>query len=74
MLWIQNVTPEDRPDDQPHDYVVRLNRNPPLATFQHVRNKGAAACLRAAADAIEAEEKRKEQELVQWALNTSQRK
>ena len=52
-LWIQNVTQGDRPDDQPHDYVVRINQRPPLATFQHVRADGAAACLRAAADAIE---------------------
>lgn len=51
MLWIQNVSPDAhrRPDDQPHDYVVRINNQPPLARFQHVRAKGAAACLRAAA-------------------------
>lgn len=53
MLWIQNITPAYRPDDQPHDYVVRINNHPPLATFRHVRNEGPAACLRAAADAIE---------------------
>lgn len=53
-LWIQNVTDGDRPDDEPHDYVVRINRQEPLAVFQHVRSLGAAECLRAAADAIDA--------------------
>ena len=53
-LWIQNITP-GRPDDQPHLYKVAINQNPPLAYFQHVRAAGAAACLRAAADAIEAQ-------------------
>ena len=55
-LWIQNVTPggiTGRPDDQPHDYVVRIN-DKELGRFQHVRALGAAACLRAAADAIDA--------------------
>lgn len=52
-LWIQNVTQDDRPDSEPHDYVVRINQQPPLASFQHVRAKGAAECLRAAADAID---------------------
>lgn len=51
-LWIQNVTEGDRSDDELHDYVVRINHNPPLAAFKHVRSRGAAACLRAAADAI----------------------
>lgn len=53
-LWIQNVTDGDRSDDEPHDYVVRINWQEPLATFQHVRSLGAAECLRAAADAIDA--------------------
>lgn len=53
-LWIQNVTKGKRPDTEPHDYVVRINWEKPLATFQHVRSFGAAECLRAAADAIEA--------------------
>ncbi|MBS7699199.1 MULTISPECIES: hypothetical protein [unclassified Chelatococcus] len=54
MLWIQNVTPEGfaRSDDQPHDYVLKINRNE-LARFQHIRAKGAAECLRAAADAFD---------------------
>lgn len=59
MLWIQNVTPEGvgssgRSDDLPHDYTVQVNREPPLARFRHVRSLGAAECLRAAADAIDA--------------------
>lgn len=55
MLWIQNVSPDfhTRPDDVPHDYTVQVNDQPPLARFTHVRNLGAAACLRAAADAID---------------------
>jgi len=59
-LWIQNISRDfdTRPDDQPHDYAVRINNDPPLATFRHVRALGAAACLRAAAEAIETEEKR----------------
>ncbi len=56
MLWIQNITEGDRPDNEPHEYAVRINRNTPLAHFQHVRSEGAAACLRRAADAIEAGE------------------
>lgn len=60
MIWVHNVTPDDRPDDEPHDYEVKINRMPPLARFQHVRSKGAAECLRAAADAIEAAQARTE--------------
>lgn len=53
-LWIQNITGDpSRPDDQTHDYAVRVNNGRPLALFQHVRTDGAAACLRAAADAID---------------------
>ena len=60
-LWIQNISPDvaTRPSDHPHDYAVRINNEPPLATFQHVRANGAAACLRAAADAIDAQEQEK---------------
>lgn len=55
-LWIQNIT--DDPlvsDDELSDYAVQINNAPPLATFQHRRIDGAAACLRAAADAIDAQ-------------------
>lgn len=54
-LWIQNITPAPLPaDSEPHLYAVRINQHPPMATFQHVRGLGAAACLRAAADALDA--------------------
>lgn len=54
-LWIQNITPDPiPPDTEAHLYAVRINQHPPLATFSHMRALGAAACLRAAADAIDA--------------------
>lgn len=55
-LIIQNVTPNprDRGNDELHDYVVRVNSSRPIAHFQHRRDLGAAECLRAAADAIDA--------------------
>lgn len=54
-LWIQNITADPFvPDRHPSDYVVRINDDPPLAFFAHCRVDGAAACLRAAADATEA--------------------
>lgn len=52
-LWIQNITEGTRTNDQEHDYAVRINNDPPLAFFQHIRSRGAAECLRAAADAID---------------------
>lgn len=56
MLWIHNISKPGTLDSEPHTYTVQINREPPLATFMHVRNRGAAECLRAAADAIEAQE------------------
>ena len=35
-----------------NDYVVRINHQT-VATFKHERRKGLAACLRAAAEAVE---------------------
>lgn len=52
-LWIQNITPDRRSDDELHLYKVAVNNDQPLAYFEHRRRDGAAACLRAAADAIE---------------------
>lgn len=52
-LWIQNLTPE-RPFGQDHEYKVQINDQKPLAFFKHCRQDGPAACLRAAADAVEA--------------------
>lgn len=57
-LWIQNVTPDNRSDDEPHDYVLRLNQRE-MARFQHLRSAGAAACLRAAAEALDDLEREK---------------
>lgn len=37
-----------------HDYMVRINMNAPIASFKHEPTNGLAACLRSAADAIEA--------------------
>lgn len=53
-LWIQNVTAGEVSDADLSDYVVRINQHAPMARFQHRRIDGAAACLRAAADAIDA--------------------
>lgn len=52
-LLIENVTDLPRSDDLPHDYILRVNRKP-LAKFQVVRALGYAACLRAAAYALDA--------------------
>lgn len=67
-LWIQNISNPVPSDDEPHTYIVRVNQNPPLAGFQHVRNRGAAACLRAAADAIDAAKDRESGALVENPL------
>lgn len=55
-LWIQNVTPDIEARNrsgEAHDYEVKVNNHPPLATFKHDPVLGAAECLRAAADAID---------------------
>lgn len=67
-LWIQNVTKGDRPDTEPHDYVVRINWEKPLATFQHIRYRGAAECLRAAADAIDKASAGATNQYLDWIL------
>lgn len=54
-LWIQNVTPDDRPDTEPHEYLVKVNHKV-LASFRHVRAEGAAECFRRAAEALDAKE------------------
>ena len=54
-LWIQNISGDDRDDDQLHDYRLMINHEE-LCRFQHVRSHGAAECLRVAAEAIEAVE------------------
>jgi len=50
---IENISPHDRPDSQPHDYRLRINAKL-ITNFQHVRDRGLAECLRAAADAVDA--------------------
>ncbi len=50
---IQNVTEGERPDSEPHDYVVRINNQMPIARFQHIRDEGLSTCLRKAADAVD---------------------
>lgn len=52
-LWIHNVTHPDFADQNEQDYEVKVNRET-LARFKHLRSKGAAECLRSAADAIDA--------------------
>lgn len=37
-----------------NQYVVRINNDPVIARFDHVRSDGLAACLRRAADAVDA--------------------
>lgn len=57
MIAIVNIT---RPGADPagnHLYEIRINRTP-VARFRHVRAKGLAECLRAAAAAVEAEDAR----------------
>lgn len=47
---IENISPHDRPDSEPHDYRLRINGKV-IAHFRHVRERGLAECLRAAANA-----------------------
>lgn len=50
---ITNVSTHD--DEQgTNQYVVRINHNPIIARFDHVRSEGLAMCLRRAADAVDA--------------------
>mgnify|MGYP001794478600 CR=1 FL=1 len=51
-LWIHNVSPPGTPDGEEHSYELKINHYV-LAEFKHVRAEGAAACLRAAADAMD---------------------
>ena len=53
MLWIHNITPDQRPDSEPNLYAVKINHET-LVEFEHIRNDGAADCFRAAADALDA--------------------
>lgn len=42
-------------------YVIHLSGKPIIARFDHVRSEGLAACLRRAADAVEAARPAKDQ-------------
>ena len=53
MIAITNIS-RGIPDNEPHEYAVSINLGKPLAKFSHIRGDGLAACLRAAADAIDA--------------------
>lgn len=55
-IIIQNVTQGERPDSEPHDYVVRINDQMPITRFEHTPFNGLSVCLRKAADAIDAYE------------------
>jgi hypothetical protein len=52
MIAITNIS-RGIPDSEPHEYTVSINLGKPLAKFSHLRGDGLAACLRAAADAID---------------------
>ncbi len=52
-LWIHNITPETAFDGDIHRYAVKLNHHS-IVEFDHIRSSGAAACFRAAADALDA--------------------
>lgn len=40
-----------------NQYVVRINHDPVIAHFDHVRSEGLAECLRRAAEAVDAAER-----------------
>jgi len=49
---IENHSPREVPDDQPHRYRLLINRKH-IAWFYHRRDEGLAMCLRRAADAAD---------------------
>ncbi len=57
MIAITNISPPGTPRDAAHSYTVQINNGPVLARFQHIRSYGLAACLRRAAEAVEAAER-----------------
>lgn len=50
---ITNVSEHDDAEGV-NSYVVRINHQPAIARFDHVRSEGLAVCLRKAADAVDA--------------------
>jgi hypothetical protein len=57
VIAITNVSPPGTPRDAVHTYTIQINNGPELARFQHIRSYGLAACLRRAAEAVEAAER-----------------
>lgn len=53
MLYVQNMGPHDDPDKLGERIYELRDNNGVLATFRHKRRDGLAACLRAAADAVD---------------------
>lgn len=56
MIAIVNVSGDRFTPDGPNEYEVRINRDL-VCRFTHLRARGLAACLRAAADAVEQKHK-----------------
>lgn len=52
MITIRNISPSPSPFGW-HDYEVRINNGPVIATFSHKREDGLARCLAKAASAVE---------------------
>lgn len=52
-ILITNVSTHDDLTGS-NQYTVRINNQPVIARFDHVRSEGLAMCLRRAAEAVEA--------------------
>lgn len=64
MIVIVNVTQGNKLDQELDDYEIRVN-NKVIGRFKHKRAyKGAAQCLRDAADALDADPNLEERELL----------
>lgn len=55
---IENLSPRSLPDDQDHEYRLRVNERE-IVRFKHRRNEGLALCLHLAAQAVQAAKNRK---------------
>lgn len=64
MIAIVNVSPQVK-ETGTHQYEVRINRTP-LVRFEHDRENGLAACLRAAAEAIDEQSHWDSEEFASW--------
>lgn len=52
-IKIENVSKDGRSNSDVHSYTLEANKGLTVS-FEHVRDDGLAACLRAAADAVDA--------------------